>query len=187
MRGQHNEQKMNHYQHVKRLIILTLLLLSMVGCAVKQVYNPETLPLNERWVLLPVANLAEAPMAGERTEAILATWLQKKGISKLNRYRAADNDAGFPGLNEPLRVSQALDWAKKQSYTYALTGSVEEWRYKSGLDGEPAVGLSLRIIDLRNGQVVWAASGARTGWGYESLSGTANKLIGKLLNELDLQ
>jgi len=167
--------------------MLTLLMLAIAGCAVKQVYNPAALAKNESWALLPVANLAETPMAGERSQAILATWLQKKGISTLHRYPAADNDTMLPGLNEQHRFRQALDWAKKQGYTYALTGSVEEWRYKSGLDGEPAVGLSLRIVDLRNGQVVWAASGSRTGWGYESLSGTANKLIGKLLNDLDLQ
>ena len=65
-----------------------------------------------------------------------------------------------------------------------MSGSVEEWQYKNGLDGEPAVGLSLRVLDARTGQVLWSNSGARAGWSRESLAGSAQKVLNTLIGDL---
>ncbi|MNP78015.1 hypothetical protein D3C76_1755480 [compost metagenome] len=65
-----------------------------------------------------------------------------------------------------------------------LTGSVEEWQYKSGLDGEPAVGISLRVVEVSSGRVLWSKSGARAGWSRESLAGTAQQVIETLVSAL---
>ncbi|MGQ9686803.1 MAG: penicillin-binding protein activator LpoB, partial [Thiobacillaceae bacterium] len=59
-----------------------------------------------------------------------------------------------------------------------------EWRYKIGVDGEPAVGLTLQVIDLVNGKVVWTASGGRSGWSREALSAVAQKLVRDLTQPL---
>lgn len=56
-----------------------------------------------------------------------------------------------------------------------------EWRYKSGMDGEPAVGMTLEIVDIESGRGIWSAGGARTGWYWDAVSGVAQKLIRKLL------
>ena len=64
---------------------------------------------------------------------------------------------------------------------HALVGAVDEWRYKVGVDGEPAVGLALQVLDLQSGNVVWSAVGARSGWSRESLAGVAQKLVRDLL------
>ena len=68
-----------------------------------------------------------------------------------------------------------------------MTGSVEEWQYKNGLDGEPAVGISLQIVEPASGRVLWSNSGARAGWSRESLAGTAQKVLRKLVSDLRLQ
>jgi hypothetical protein len=66
---------------------------------------------------------------------------------------------------------------------YALTGAVDEWRYKVGIDGEPAVGLTLQIINLTDGdRVVWSAAGSKSGWSREALSAVAQKLIKDMLS-----
>src|SRR5690606_14601028 len=77
----------------------------------------------------------------------------------------------------------ALDWASQQNARYAVYGSVQEWRYKTGLDGEPAAGVTLSIVDLSQQRVVWTGSGARTGWSREAVAGVAQELVAKLIHK----
>jgi hypothetical protein len=79
-----------------------------------------------------------------------------------------------------------LRWANQQNLRYAVTGSVDEWRYKSGLDGEPAVGITLNIVDLQTQEVIWTSTGARSGWGREGVAMAARTLLSDLLDDLPL-
>ena len=90
-------------------------------------------------------------------------------------------------IDDRERLAAALDWARQQRLDYVLSGSVEEWQYKNGLDGEPAVGISLRVLEPATGRVLWSNSGARAGWSRESLAGSAQKVIDKLVDDLQLQ
>jgi polysaccharide biosynthesis protein PelC len=76
--------------------------------------------------------------------------------------------------------------AMKDNASYAITGSVDEWQYKLGVGSEPVVGLTIRVIELPSGAVVWSASGARSGWSTGSLSGTAQKLLRELISKLEI-
>jgi len=78
-------------------------------------------------------------------------------------------------------VDEAQKWAREQGARYGLQGAVEEWRYKVGIDGEPAVGVTLQVIDLNSGAVLWSASGAKSGWSREALSAVAHKVMDNLL------
>lgn len=161
------------------------------GCAVQEVQRGAALDTHARWALLPIMNHAETPQAGERAQAILATLLRVRGVVDAQEYAAhqkTEGEAeGLPELDERRRFDEALNWAKGQGMTYGVTGSVEEWRYKSGTDGEPAAGVSLQVVDIASGRVLWSATGARTGWGRESVSGTAQKLLKDLLRDLPLK
>jgi hypothetical protein len=65
---------------------------------------------------------------------------------------------------------------------------VDEWHYKVGIDGEPAVGMTLQIIDLAEGdRVVWSAASGKSGWSREALSAVAQKLIKDMLSGVSLQ
>ena len=79
------------------------------------------------------------------------------------------------------RMDEALAWAREQGVRYALAGAVEEWRYKVGVDGEPAAGVTLQILDVASGDVLWSGTGGQSGWSREALSAVAQKLIRKLL------
>ncbi len=179
----------------KKILSGMLSLLAVVGllggCAVQEVQRGVVLDTHARWALLPIMNHAETPQAGERTQAILATLLRVRGVVDAQEYaahqKAEGETEGLPELDRRRRFDEALNWAKVQGMTYGVTGSVEEWRYKSGADGEPAVGLSLQVIDIATGRVLWSATGARTGWGRESVSGTAQKLLKDLLRDLPLK
>ena len=135
-----------------------------------------------RWIMLPVLNYSETPNAGEKAESIVGALLQVHGLHTLGHYPSPEGEV--LELNEQQRYEQALSWAKKEGFA-GVTGSVDEWRYKSGVEGEPAVGLSLRIVEIPSEKVLWSAVGARTGWGRDSVSGTAQRLIEDLLDEFE--
>lgn len=166
-------------------LILTTLLLN--GCATQEVHVGAPLDARARWVLLPIANHAETAQAGERAQAILTTLLHNRGVTEIQTSPEVADSEDLPELDDQRRLDAALAWARQQGYAYGVTGSVEEWHYKSGTDGEPAVGLSLRVIDIATGQALWSATGARTGWGRESVSGVAHKLLKDLLHSMPLK
>jgi hypothetical protein len=92
------------------------------------------------------------------------------------------------GLRAERKVMiEAEKWARIQNARYAIYGAVDEWRYKVGIDGEPAVGVALHIIDLQSNAVVWSGVGGKSGWSRESLSGVAQKLIKRLLATAPVQ
>ncbi|MDY7220145.1 penicillin-binding protein activator LpoB [Denitrificimonas sp. JX-1] len=138
-----------------------------------------------RWGLLPVVNFSQAPQAGERTEKILQSVLSQRGI-QVYMYPYQQNSS-MPLLDDQKRLDTAWEWARQQGFDYVITGSIEEWQYKNGLDGEPAVGISLQVVDPATGQTLWSHSGARSGWSRESLAGSAQKVLNKLINQLRLQ
>ena len=137
-----------------------------------------------RWALLPIANHTETPQAGLRSEAIVETVLRSLGVREVERYPPQLSTELLLEPAERKLAEQALAWARAREARYAVSGSVEEWRYKAGVDGEPAVGLALTVTDLRSGAVVYSASGGKTGWSREALSAVAQKLVRELLADL---
>ncbi|MDP2415879.1 penicillin-binding protein activator LpoB [Rhodoferax sp.] len=131
--------------------------------------------------LLPVANYTDVPQAGLRALALLEPALRLRGVQRLLPYPSRlGNETMFePG--EQKAQEAALVWAREQGARYAVFAAVNEWRYKTGIDGEPAVGMALLVRDLSNDRTIYAASGGRTGWARESLAAVAQQLINELL------
>ncbi|MEZ5728658.1 MAG: penicillin-binding protein activator LpoB [Burkholderiaceae bacterium] len=145
---------------------------------------PATIEAGASWALLPVLNHTETPQAGLRAEAILESIVRTRGVRRLARYPAGLNTESLFDPVDRKSLDAALAWAGKKGHRYGLTGSVEEWRYKVGVDGEPAVGLSLQLIDIHTREVVWSAVGSKTGWSREALSAVAQKLLGEMTRPL---
>jgi polysaccharide biosynthesis protein PelC len=175
-------------RRVLALLALIALPIGSAACMVRAVQKGPALDKRSRWVLLPLQNQTETPQAGEKAESILATLLRARGLPDIAGYSSPADAAGtFPELDERRRAEHALRWARGQGYLYGVTGSVEEWRYRNGLDGEPAVGISVQVVDLPSQRVVWSASGAKAGWGRDTLAGTAQELLRTLLTEMALK
>ena len=157
------------------------------GCGtVTRIHSAGSLSAKLRWVVLPVSNLAETTQAGERVEAMLDTVLRQRGIPALDRYPALSEDETHLLLSDRARYESALTWARSQRYDYAVTGTVEEWRYKAGNESEPAVGLTVTVIDIANNRTVWSGTGARVGSSYENTSGVALTLLADLVENIKL-
>lgn len=155
------------------------------SCTVRSVQSGPPLDLRARWALLPVLNHSDTPQAGENAAAILETLLRSRGVVHLAEVPVDEQDDALPELSERRRLDNAMTWARKKKFRYGVTGSVEEWRYR-GLDGQPAAGLTVRVIDLSSGDVVFSASGARSGWGRDTISGVAQQLLADLTRPLRL-
>lgn len=145
---------------------------------------PRGIAPDASWAMLPIVNYTQTPQAGLRAEAILESIVRGRGLASLRRY---PSDLNVEALFEPTErnaVDKAMRWARSERVRYGLTGSVDEWRYKVGVDGEPAVGITLQLVDIATGDVVWSATGAKTGWSREGLSGVAQKLLQALTRPL---
>lgn len=157
------------------------LLALLSGCTTLDRGAPPALEKSATWVVLPFANHTETPLAGQRAEAIAGSLLQARTGGTVLRPPAGSQQEALFDAGDQRRQEEALAWAREQQARYALTGSVEEWRYKVGVDGEPAVGVSLRIVEVATGRVLWAGSGGKSGWSREALAGVAHKLVRELL------
>ena len=170
-----------------RLFVCAFFMLCLTACS--SVQHGVSVPLehNAKWAMLPIANYTDVPQAGLRAEAIVETVLHGLALNDLQHYPPLLNSDSLFEPAERKAVLEAMSWAKQQGVRYAITGSVDEWRYKVGIDGEPAVGITLQVIDLdKNNTVVWSASGAKSGWSRDALSSVARDLISELLGDLKL-
>lgn len=171
---------------MRKLWVVLFSALLASGCTVVDRTREARIDPAAKWALLPIANHTETPQAGLRAEAITEAVLRSMGVSQLERYPSTLNPEGLFDPAERKAQDQAVAWAKAQKARFALSGSVEEWRYKVGVDGEPAVGLSLTIVDLDSGAVVYSAAGGKSGWSREALSAVAQKLARELLSGVQL-
>lgn len=168
-----------------RCLALVAIALVVAGCSSFSGGGNPTLSRDASWGVAPLVNFAQAPQAGERAEQILISILAEQGVRPLMYPQQPQRDLLLQDDRE--RQSQALAWAREQKLAYVITGSVEEWQYKNGLDGEPAVGISLQILEPATGRVVWSSSGARAGWSRESVAGAAQTVLRKLVGNLDFE
>jgi hypothetical protein len=132
------------------------------------------------WAVLPIANNTETVNAGQRAAAILTSLLSSLGFRNVEQYPSASDDSLFAPTNAD-DFAKAKKWAKDNGAKYALTGAVNEWRYKVGVDGEPAVGITLQVVDLDSDKIIWSGMASKTGWSRGATSTLAQKLAKELL------
>jgi TolB-like protein len=163
--------------NMSKLPGIVLMVAWLTGCATVQTVGSEKLAGTETWALLPFANHTETPQAGLRAEAIAANLLRGHGLPRLQTYPAGLAAETLLEPTDHKLGEKAVAWAREQGVRYAVSGEVNEWRYKVGIDGEPAVGLTMQVLDLNDGRVVYSAAGGKSGWSREALSAVAQKLM----------
>lgn len=167
------------------VIVLASTLLS--ACETLTSSNRVIVSSAEKWALLPVVNLSNTPLAGNRARALVETHLRSRGVKNLEVYIPEPSESVLALLDEPGQLQTAKNWASDNGFRYGITGDVHEWQYKNGLDNEPSVAMTLKFVDLETDEVVWLATGARTGWGYSNLSRTASKTIDEMFAKVNFR
>lgn len=135
----------------------------------------------DKIAMVPVANFTDVPQAGLRVEALLESALRQIGLRQLMVYPPELNTETLFEPGERKAQAEAEKWAKTQGVRYIVSAAVNEWRYKVGVDGEPAVGLMVQVKDLASGQVVYSAAGGRTGGSREALTAVGQQLTAELV------
>ncbi len=162
---------------MSRIILLALLGCVLFSCSsVMNRAAPLVLPNTAKVVVLPFENHTETPMAGLRAASMLEGVLRARGYAvKARFWQSGDRDLA------PAEIRELLKKARRSGVAYAFTGAVNEFRYKTGIDGEPAVSITMVIYSLEKDEVVWSSTGSATGWSHESLGTIAQKLMDKLV------
>lgn len=169
-----------------RFVAVALIMLSLTACSTLTSTPEVRADAQASWALLPIENLSENAQADSQAQIFVETQLRTRGVQQLDIY-APLNRVSLRGLlDSKSQLAEAADWAKARGYRYGLTGTVHEWQYKGGADKEPAIGVSLKLLDLSRNEVLWQGTAARTGWGYANLPAVANKVIADLLQQIRL-
>jgi len=169
-------------------IFFALVTMLLASCSTLDVSSSQqNLSSSEKWSVLPIVNHTQTPQAGLQAESIAAAMLRTRGIRNISQYPSDLNDETVFEPAERKLVDKALGWAKDQQVRYVLTGAVDEWRYKVGVDGDPVVGLVMQVIDMETQKVVWSAVGSKSGWSREALSSVAQNLLKDMFKTLRLK
>ncbi|NPB08174.1 MAG: hypothetical protein GXN96_04505 [Aquificae bacterium] len=159
---------------MRKVFSFLLLLIVVLSCT--KVVNRDKLVLTKGKVysVVPFENYTDTPLAGFRVASILEGVLRSEGYRVI---RVWDYTYTEPDRKELER------WRREamKKADFVIFGTVNEFRYKAGVEGEPAVSLSVFLYDAKKGEVVGGASGSASGWSYESLGTLTQKLIRKLL------
>lgn len=122
--------------------------------------------------LFRLNNYTDTPRAGMRAGNII------EGILKAKEYRVHSH------LKEKVSsLKKAKKIAKEDGSKYFMFGGVSEWRYKTGIDGEPAVSIQLSLYKTKNAKLVWSATASDSDWGNSSIGTTAQDLLEEMMAE----
>lgn len=165
--------------------LILVMLLTLSACSSHRIPDSPPLAASAAWVIMPLENNSSTPLAAEKAERILSSQLYRKGI-KAVVYPKAPLNSLTDILDQTVKYKHAEAWLITSPADYIISGSVEEWRYKNGLDAEPAVGVTLEIKDAKTHKVIWRASASRVGWGRESVSGAGIEVIDTLLEGIKI-
>jgi len=139
-------------------IILVVFILFLAGCSQKNI-NVSAIKQNiltsDMIKVVEFKNNTSTPLAGKKVSAIVEATLTNKGY-----YITNSNSA-----------------------KYVVSGTVNEWRYKTGIDGEPAVSYSVTITSRQNGLVIFSGIGSKSADGYESLGTTAQDISDEIFDK----
>jgi len=113
-------------------------------------------------------------MAGLRAASIVESVLSEKNILLFSLIDGSDEIELSSTKTDFL--SSKIEAAKSKGADYLITGNVQEWRYKTGIDGEPVVSYTIKIINLKQNSVVFNAVGAKSGWGHKSIGVVAQEI-----------
>lgn len=144
-------------------------------------------PVNEgkfSLVMPPFLNATDNEHAGQALTQVTGSTLLEFGIPLVQTEEILSKTADE---TTPKQEVRNLQIAREIKATYLLMGTVHEYRYKSDLSANPAVGITLRLVNVADGRTLWQASCSKVGRVYASLTSTAQKTVRELVSTLPLK
>lgn len=122
--------------------------------------------------LFRLNNYTDTPRAGMRASNIIEGILVAKGYKVVSHI-----DDKVPSIEKAKKI------AKEDGSKYFMYGGVSEWRYKTGIDGEPAVSIQCSLYKTKKSNLVWSATGSDSDWGNASIGTTAQDLLSEMMSD----
>lgn len=168
---------------VRALTIMAII--AIIGCTK---INSSQIVYTEpcrKWGIAALTNNTEIPQAGNRAMSITAGVLRSKGVKSIAVYPSNVSCSKLIVCpNSSVPIKNILAWARQHHLSYVIGGSVNEWDYKVGLDGEPAVAVSLQVYHVKSSQLIWSSVGSKIGTSRSGLGVIAQELITEMLRTL---
>ncbi len=163
----------------QKSLILIFLILFFTNCSSIVNKNSIALPKNKIYAINSFWNYTETPMAGLRASSIVEGVLSTNNINTISLIGGSEEIENAKSKNSFIEAKKEKALALGASYL--ITGSVQEWRYKTGIDGEPVVSYTIKIIDLNNNKTIFYGVGAKSGWGHKSIGVLAQEIAQELI------
>lgn len=163
----------------QKLLGLILFLFLSTGCSTIVNKKNISLPQGKKYAIASFWNYTETPMAGLRASSIVESVLAQKQISLISMLGGSDEMA--EAKSKVLFLQKKREEALSVDADYLVIGEVQEWRYKTGIDGEPVVSYSVKVIDLKNSNIIFNGVGAKSGWGHKSIGVVAQEIAQELI------
>lgn len=150
-------------------------LLLLGGCASKEMAVSHTFTNVQedqnitKIFLVPLKNYTDVPMAGLRATNLVEGILRAKGI-----------EVETP--SKKVKRSKICKRSLENGFRYAMSGGVSEWRYKTGIDGEPAISVQVTLYDCQKDQAAWSGTASSDDYWRASVGTTAQSTIESLLD-----
>ena len=163
----------------QRIFGVIFFLWIVTGCSSMINKKNIELPLDKKYAIASFWNYTETPMAGLRAASIVESVLAKNPIALCSLVSGSDEMEAIKSKQAFLKSKKAE--AKRLGAEYLIMGNVQEWRYKTGIDGEPVVSFSISVIELKTDKVVFNGVGAKSAWGHKSIGVVAQEIAQELI------
>jgi hypothetical protein len=180
-------------------LMVTVVLMSMVSCAGggDKFRNPNMdFGSIQTVAVLPFTNLTRDQMAGERVRDVFVTSLLASGGVYVIPVGEVARGIGLAGLVNPFAPSSAevIKLGPMIKANAIITGVLREYgELRSGTSSANVISLSLQMMDVQTGQVIWSTSSTKGGIGIKDrllggggdpLNDITEKAIRDLINQL---
>ncbi len=162
---------MGSVMNKSRFIFILFLLLFIAGCAqAPRHFAAETVEVGyiKRIVVLPLENHTDASYAHERFQSAVTTEILYRGLFEVvekGEVQRFLREELVRKQQETLDQATAMRLGQELSVEAYLAGSIEDFsEMQNGSYSYPVVAATLRLIDVKTGQIVWQAAGSESGY-----------------------
>jgi hypothetical protein len=173
-----------------RLVLLALIcavgFAIISGCATR-VVDGDSVALDSsekvRLLMPPFFNATNDDHAGRALSELTGSALVDRGIPLYQTEELLLSTQGETAAGPDGRYQEL---ANTVGATHLLIGTVHEYRYKTDLDGDPAVGITIRIVDARDGRTVWQGSSSNIGYAFASVTSASQRAVRRLVRRIPI-
>jgi TolB-like protein len=150
-------------------VFFYILVLIFLGCSKVSLPGYHFKNKNVKIAVLPYKNYSDTYLAGYRVASILSSVLRAKGYNVIN-------SVVLKSENPKTDINELINKYKNKA-DYIVFGSVNEFKYKTGIDAQPAVSITTNIYDTKKNKIIYSFSSSNSSWSFDSITTVTQKIL----------